>query len=134
MQSKNSILTSDMAEDLQWIVCYESYHYLNFTYVKEICCLCIQNGQYINIHVKQFNIFAGDAQIDATFRIQRARHGLAWEKGEVEEHEMESLILATINQKATIFMRNTHLVRMFDNLGYREVQILKYEPTNQLLS
>src|SRR5438477_10921981 len=107
MQSKNSILTSDMAEDLQWIVCYESYHYLNFTYVKEICCLCIQNGQYINIHVKQFNIFAGDPQIDAIFRIQRMRHGLPWEVGDVEELDMESLILARINQNATIFMYNT---------------------------
>src|SRR5437773_7058026 len=86
------------------------------------------------MHVKQFNIFAGDAQIDTTFRIQRMRHGLAWVKGEVKEHEMESLILATINQNATIFMCNTHLVHMFNNLGYRDVQILKYEPSNQLLS
>src|SRR5438477_2999324 len=134
MQSKDSIVTSAMAEDLQWIVCYESYHYLNFTYVKEICCLCIQNGHYINMHVKQFNIFAGDAQIDTTFRIQRMRHGLAWEMGDVEEHEMESLILATINQNATIFMRNTHLIHMLNNFGYRDVQILRYEPSNQLLS
>ena len=135
MQSNDSTITS-VAPDLQWLVCHESYHYLNYTFIKEICCLCIQNGKYINLHVKQFNIFAGDSKIDDTFEIQQKRHGLAWEKGEVEDYEMQCNIQATIDRNATIYMPNTHLVRQFDNWGFQDIQVLKNAPiiTNPVYS
>src|SRR5437773_4869913 len=106
MQSDDSIITR-VAPDLQWLVCHESYHYLNYTFVKEICCLCIQTGKYINLHVKQFNIFVGDSEIDKTFEIQRKRHGLAWEMGDVGECDMQCNIQAVIDRNATIYMANT---------------------------
>ena len=94
--------------ELQWIVHFQTFHFLKYTFVKEFCALCIQTRE-----VMHFNIIGPDAAYLTkpelvVFHTQMNKHGMTFLAGEIQSAEFFKQLQHYLAKTCDMYVLNTH--------------------------
>src|SRR5277367_2623699 len=104
--------------ELQWIVHFQSLHFLKYTFVKEFCAVCIQTREVMHVNMVGLDAAYLTGPELVVFHTQMNKHGLTFQAGEITSAEFFKYLNQYLAKTCDMYVLNTHIKKWLIKAGY----------------